>query len=170
MSVDKARRQELLRRLLAREELHSQQEVCAALAERGVETTQATVSRDLGELGAVKVRGVDGTLVYRIATAPGPATARERLDGTLRRYVTSVEASGNLAVVRTPPACAQPVASAIDLAELDEVIATVAGDDTVLVVAADGVDGAGVAERLRRRAVSPSPEPAPSSDQGVRDR
>lgn len=152
MSPDKERRQSLLRRLLADHELRSQQEVCEALAEHGVQTTQATVSRDLGELGAVKVRGVDGDLVYRVTADPGPAAARDRLDGTLRRYVTSVGSSGNLAVVRTPPACAQPVASAIDLAELEEVIATVAGDDTVLVVAADGVDGAEVADRLRRRA------------------
>lgn len=144
-------RQRLLRRLLGDADLHSQQEVCTALADAGVDATQATVSRDLDEIGAVKVRGADGRLVYRLAADPGPASARERLDATLRRFVTAVRSSGNLAVLRTPPACAQPVASVLDQAELDTVVATVAGDDTVLVVAAEGVSGAAVADDLRRR-------------------
>ncbi len=152
----KAERQRVLRRLLAEGELHSQQEVCAALADAGIETTQATASRDLDAIGAVKVRGADGRLVYRVAADPGPARARARLDGTLRRYVSDVAASGNLALLRTPPACAQPVASAIDLAELDGVVATLAGDDTVMVVAAEGVAGAQLAARLRRRLDPPT--------------
>ncbi|MDX1620894.1 MAG: arginine repressor [Nitriliruptorales bacterium] len=145
---DKPGRQAALRALLNSRELRSQEEAREALADAGYETTQATVSRDLDELGAVKVRGADGTLAYRLATAPPPASAREQLAPTLRQFVRGVDHSGNLAVLRTPPACAQPVASAIDLAELEDVIATVAGDDTVLVVAAEGVTGAALADQL----------------------
>ncbi len=149
MVVDKVSRQQLLRQLLAEHDLRSQREVRDELADRGVETTQATVSRDLDELGAVKVRGRDGALVYRLSPDPGPASARERLQQTLRQFVTSVASSSNIAVLRTPPACASPVASAIDLSEMDGVLATTAGDDTVLVVAADGITGADLAARFR---------------------
>lgn len=145
---DKAARQRHLRSLLESTDLGSQAQVRRALLADGFETTQATVSRDLDDLGAVKVRGADGRMVYRLAVDPGPATARDRLAATLQQFVLRVTWSGNLAVLRTPPACAHPVASAIDLAELPDVVATVAGDDTVLVVAADGVTGAEVARRL----------------------
>jgi transcriptional regulator of arginine metabolism len=156
--ADKRRRQQLLRQLLTDRDLHSQVEVVAALAEAGVEVHDATVSRDLGEVGAVKVRGGDGSLVYRLAADPGPSAARERLDETLGRFVTRVAASGNLAVLRTPPACANPVASAIDLAELPGVLATVSGDDTVLVVAEEGRTGREVATALAERAGIPPPD------------
>ncbi len=148
----KVDRQQLLRQLLASHELRSQREVRDALADAGIDAHQATVSRDLDELGAVKVRGVDGSLVYRLGVDPGPSAARNRLDDTLRRFVTAVASSGNLAVLRTPPACAHPVASVIDLAELTGVLATVSGDDTVLVVAEEGLAGAELAARLARRA------------------
>jgi len=149
---DKPRRQQLLRRLLTDRDLHSQAEVVAALADAGIAVHEATVSRDLGEVGALKVRGADGSLVYRLAVDPGPSSARHRLDETLQRFVTGVTSSVNLAVLRTPPACAHPVASAIDLAELDGVVATVSGDDTVLVVAEEGRTGAQLAADLSRRA------------------
>ncbi len=150
--ADKTRRQQLLRQLITDGDLRSQAQVVDALAATGVEVHEATVSRDLGEVGAVKVRGADGSLVYRLAADPGPSSARERLDETLRRFVTNVTASGNLAVLRTPPACAHPVASAIDLAELDHVIATVSGDDTILVVAEEGTTGRSLADELAGRA------------------
>ncbi len=144
----KRERQQALRRLLGERDLASQSEVRRALAELGIDTPKSTVSRDLDELGAVRVRGSDGGLVYRVAVDPGPSTARARVDEVVRQYVVSARGSGNLAVLRTPPACAQPVASAVDLAELDDVLATVAGDDTVLVVAADEVGGATLAGRF----------------------
>lgn len=147
-TTSKSDRQQLVRELLASRDLTSQREVAEALAEGGVDCNQATVSRDLDELGAVKVRGVDGRLAYRLR-ADLAAEPQARAVATLRQYVTDVAHSGNLAVLRTPPACAHPVASAIDLGGLDDVIATVAGDDTVIVVAADGVTGATLAERFR---------------------
>ncbi|MFA9429093.1 arginine repressor [Egicoccus sp. AB-alg2] len=160
--ADKARRQQLLRELISSTDLGSQAEVRAALAARGLDAHQATVSRDLDELGAVKVRGADGALVYRLAVDPGPGSARSRLDDTLRQFVVSVAHSHNLVVLRTPPACAHPVASAIDLAELDDVLATVSGDDTVLVVAAESLSGADLADRLRIRAGLATPTTSPA--------
>jgi transcriptional regulator of arginine metabolism len=150
--ADRTRRLQLLRQLVTERDLRSQGEVVAALADAGVSVHEATVSRDLGAVGAVKVRGADGSLVYRLAADPGPSSARERLDETLQRFVTHTTSSGNLAVLRTPPACAHPVASAIDLAELDHVVATVSGDDTVLVVAEEGTTGRALADELAARA------------------
>jgi transcriptional regulator of arginine metabolism len=149
----KDRRQAVLRRLLEQFDVRSQDEAVAVLGDHGIETTQATVSRDLDEIGAVKVRGADGSLVYRVVSDPGPGTARSKLADTLRRYVQRVDASGNIAVLRTPPAAAPPVASAIDLAELPGVLATIAGDDTVLVVASAGVSGDELARRFRELAL-----------------
>jgi transcriptional regulator of arginine metabolism len=146
--ADKLERQQLLRRLLAEHDLGSQAQVRELLRVHGVDAHQATVSRDLDELGAVKVRGAGGELVYRLTADPGPGSARSRLDDVLRQFVTSVRSSGNLAVLRTPPACAHPVASAIDLAELPGVLATVSGDDTILVVAEDGIPGEELAARF----------------------
>ena len=150
--MSKRERHLALRRLLTGRALTSQSQVRTALAEAGIDVHEATVSRDLDELGAVKVRNSDGDLVYRLSSEPGPSSARQRLDETLQRFVTAVDASGNLAVLRTPPACAHPVASVIDLAELPGVLATVSGDDTVLVVAAATTSGRDVAEELRHRA------------------
>ncbi|MDX1509994.1 MAG: hypothetical protein R3249_01490 [Nitriliruptorales bacterium] len=149
---EKQARQALLRRLLSDDvQLSSQHDVQLLLAEHGVETTQATISRDLDEIGAVKVRGPNGAHVYRLAPDPGPGAARSRLDAILSQFVTGIDSSGNIVALRTPPAGAHPVASVIDLAELPGVMATVAGDDTVLVVASEGVSGAELAERFRTR-------------------
>ncbi len=153
---DKPARLRALGELIDGHDLHSQTEVRAALAELGIDVTQATVSRDIDELGAAKVRGTDGRLVYRRSVDIGPGTARQRLDGTLRQFVTGVEHSANLVVLRTPPACAHPVASALDLAELDDVLATIAGDDTVIVVAREGTTVTELAARLRARS-APAP-------------
>ena len=150
MSQDRADRLRVLRRLVSRSDLASHGEVVEALAAHGFDVTQATVSRDLSTIGAVKVRQADGSHAYRTGLAE-EGGARDALDGTLRQFVTDVLSSGNLAVLRTPPACAHPVASAIDLASLPQVIATVAGDDTVIVVAADGLSGEQVADHLRGR-------------------
>ena len=143
MSTDRADRLRVLRRLVSRSDLASHGEVVEALAAHGFDVTQATVSRDLSSIGAVKVRQADGTECLIVAAAFPP----EQIMAGLAK----LQSSGNLAVLRTPPACAQPVASAIDLASLPEVIATVAGDDTVIVVAAEGTTGGALAERLRGR-------------------
>ncbi len=153
--LGKAERQRLLVGLLHDHEVRSQDQARQLLAHYGIETTQATVSRDLDEIGAVKVRAADGTLTYRLTADPGPATARERLTRVVRQFVVRVDCSGNLAVLRTPPAGAGPVASAIDQAELPGVLATIAGDDTVAVIAEEGIPGRELADRFRRLAELP---------------
>lgn len=148
MTVDKSHRQRVLRDLLATRDLHSQLEVVDALAEEGIGCNQATISRDLDDLKAVKVRGVDGTQSYRVR-ADLVDSGWANVEATIRQFVVDITASGNLVVLRTPPACAHPVASAIDLGGVEGAIATVAGDDTVLVVAAEGLSGADLADRIR---------------------
>lgn len=148
MSTDKARRQRVVRDLLATRDLHSQLEVVEALAEEGIACNQATVSRDLDDLMAVKVRGVDGMQAYRVRADLADSGWAD-VEATIRQFVVDITASGNLVVLRTPPACAHPVASAIDLGGVDGAIATIAGDDTVLVVADEGLAGAELADRIR---------------------
>lgn len=135
------RRRQLIRELVARYPVGAQSALVTLLAEQGVEATQATVSRDLDELGIGKVRGADGRVAYALPEAGGLAQI-------LRQFVASVDASANLAVVRTPPGAASAVASAIDQADLPGILATVQGDDTLLVVAAEGTTGRAVADRL----------------------
>ncbi len=148
MSADKSHRQRVLRDLLATRDLHSQVEVVEALAEEGIDCNQATVSRDLDDLKAVKVRGVDGTQSYRVR-ADLVDSGWASVEATIRQFVVDITSSGNLVVLRTPPACAHPVASAIDLGGVPGAIATVAGDDTVLVVAEEGLTGTALADRIR---------------------
>jgi transcriptional regulator of arginine metabolism len=139
--ASRARRHALLREIVAREPVSNQTELVAALHAAGVDATQATVSRDLDELGIYKQRGADGQITYAL---PEPAGLAQ----LLRQFVVSIDASGNLAVVRTPPGAAATVASAIDHADVPGVLATVQGDDTLLVVAAEGTPGRAIAERL----------------------
>jgi len=145
----KAARHARIVQLLVREEIHSQAELARALAADGLHVTQATLSRDLIELRAEKVRTAAGVLVYAVpgeggdrsvqATADAEflAARLSRLCGELR---VSAASSGNLVVLRTPPGAAQYLASAIDHSVLGGVLGTIAGDDTVLVIAR-GVDG-----------------------------
>ncbi|HTW08903.1 MAG TPA: arginine repressor [Acidimicrobiales bacterium] len=149
VKLTKTQRQHRVAQLLEKQVVTSQAELVRLLAEQGVDATQVTASRDLEELGAVKVRRQGGALVYAL-----PEGSRERLapDVHLRRvlgeWVADIATSANLVVVRTPPGCAHVVASALDRAGLAEIVGTVAGDDTVLVIAADGVKGSAVARKL----------------------
>jgi transcriptional regulator of arginine metabolism len=121
--------------------VRSQGELAELLAADGVVATQATLSRDLEELGAIKVRGTDGTAAVYVIPEDGHAPLRaaeqapERLRRLLRELLTGADASGNLVVLRTPPGAAQFLASAFDRSGLPEVVGTIAGDDTVVVVA-----------------------------------
>lgn len=153
----KAARQQRIVDLLGAHEVRSQAELARLLADDEVEVTQATLSRDLDELGAVRVRTAAGQLVYAVAPEGGsrvvlaaseePA-AMERLSRRLAELLVSAEASGNIAVLRTPPGGAHFLASAIDHGLLADVIGTVAGDDTVLLVTADVGGGQSVAQHL----------------------
>ena len=138
--------------LIAERAVRSQTELAALLAEDGIETTQATLSRDLEELGAVKLRGVDGGVGSYVIPEDGHprpmAGGTERLARLLAELLLGYDASGNLAVLRTPPGAAQFLASAIDRAAPEGIVGTIAGDDTLLVVAREGRTGAQVGAQL----------------------
>ena len=146
---NKTQRQHRVARLLEQHPVTSQSQLVELLAAEGVVATQATVSRDLEELGAIKVRAGGGESVYAIPELPKDQVAPEdHLRRVLGDWVVEVAHSGNLVVLRTPPGSAHVVGSALDRAGLDEIVGTVAGDDTVLVVTAERVGGAAVARRL----------------------
>jgi transcriptional regulator of arginine metabolism len=148
----KVARQSRIAALLAEQDVRAQTDLVDLLGAEGIEVTQATVSRDLVELGAVRLRGRDGQLVYAVpADGGGPVDAQAqaaKLARLAEELVVGVEASANLVVVRTPPGAAQFLASSIDHGGLAGVIGTVAGDDTVLLVTKDPDGGTVVAEHL----------------------
>jgi transcriptional regulator of arginine metabolism len=147
--VGKPRRLHVIQRLLSDHHVSSQEHLVELLATEGLTATQATVSRDLEELGAIKVRvaGSDRP-VYAVAELPkDQVVPAEHLRRVLGEWVVDIAWSGNLVVLRTPPGSAHVVASALDRTGLDGVIGTVAGDDTVLVVGGEGSGGA-LADRL----------------------
>lgn len=163
----KAARHARIEQLLAREPVRSQSELARLLVTDGFTVTQATLSRDLDELGAVRVRGAGG-FVYVVprdgedamgaATRPpsdsfdGASAAHARLVRVATELLVSVRASGNLAVAKTPPGGAHLLAGAIDHADLSPIIGTVAGDDTVLCVCRDLDGGPQVAAQLHELA------------------
>jgi transcriptional regulator of arginine metabolism len=148
-TLGKPQRQHRIARLLEEQAISSQAQLVEMLAADGVIATQATVSRDLEELGAVKVRIPGGAMAYAI---PELATERTAPDDHLRRvmgeFVVEVAHSGNLVVLRTPPGSAHVVASALDRAGLGDVLGTVAGDDTIILVCSESSGGATVAADL----------------------
>ena len=147
--MTKTARQRRVAELLEAHRVTSQSVLVDLLGGQGVNATQATVSRDLEELGAVKVRVPGGDLVYAIPEAPRDQIAPlDQLRRVLGEWVAQVEASANLVVIRTPPGSAHVVGSALDRAGVDGVLGTVAGDDTILVVTATPDGGAKVASRL----------------------
>ena len=123
-------RQGEILRLVREREISTQSELAEALRNAGAEVVQTTISRDIAELGLVKVRAPSGKLVYAV---PG----------------TSLDPSGNLLVIQTPPGHANALAQAIDQARLPDVLGTVAGDNTIMVIAREGITGAGVEQQLR---------------------
>ncbi|WP_300682451.1 arginine repressor [Nocardioides sp.] len=153
----KGARHQLILQLVTAHEVRSQTELADLLAAQGVQVTQATLSRDLVELDAVKVRTASGAQVYAVpaeggdrrAVAPREsAAAQTRLARLCGELLMSAEASANLVVLRTPPGAAQFLASAVDKAELSAILGTIAGDDTVLVIGRDPVGGEDLVRRF----------------------
>jgi transcriptional regulator of arginine metabolism len=152
----RAARHDKIVAILADNPVRSQAELAAALESDGFSVTQATLSRDLDELGAVKLRSPDGGLpVYVVPEDGSPITARSagddpptRLARLLGELLVSADASANIVVLRTPPGASNFLASALDRARLPEVLGTVAGDDTILVVARDPNGGGDLARRF----------------------
>ena len=139
--MSKFERQGAILRLVQQQRLATQAEVADALRAEGLEATQATVSRDLAQLGLIKVRDDSGRLVYAL---PGAADLDRlaELAAAMRRWATSLTSTGNLVVIHTPPGYAMPLARAIDQAALADVVGTVAVDDTIFVAAREGMSGA----------------------------
>jgi transcriptional regulator of arginine metabolism len=149
MKLSKNQRQHRIIQFIEQQAVTSQAQLVELLSAGGVPATQATVSRDLEEIGAVKVRAAGGESVYAVPELPKDRAApEEHLKRVLGDWVVEVASSANLVVVRTPPGSAHVVASALDRAALAEIVGTVAGDDTIMVVAAERVGGAKLARRL----------------------
>ncbi len=147
MKLSKAARQHRIGLILEAQPVTSQGQLVELLAAADVEATQATVSRDLEEIGAVKVRIAGGDSVYAVPELPKDRVVpSDHLRRVLGDWVVDVASSGNLVVVRTPPGSAHVVASALDRAALPDIIGTVAGDDTIVVIATE-VAGGGALQR-----------------------
>jgi transcriptional regulator of arginine metabolism len=145
----KTQRQHRITRLLETHAVANQGQLVALLAAEGIDATQTTVSRDLEELGALKVRVPGGDTVYALPELPVRQVAPEdHLRRVLGEWVADLACSGNLVVLRTPPGSAHVVGSALDRSRFPGVVGTVAGDDTVLVVADETLGGAALARRL----------------------
>jgi transcriptional regulator of arginine metabolism len=150
MTQGRRERHGAILRLVRERPIATQAELAEALRDAGYDVVQTTVSRDVTELGLVKVRAADGRLVY---APPGSQNGdrRRELALALRRWALSFEASGNLVVVLTPRGYATPLADSIDQAGHPDVIGTVAGENTILVVAREGLAGAELAEQLQHQ-------------------
>jgi len=147
--LTKHQRQHRITKLLETQAVTSQAQLVTLLGHQGVDATQTTVSRDLEDLGAVKVRLPGGDTAYALPELPVHQIAPEdHLRRVLGEWVVEVASSANLVVLRTPPGSAHVVGSALDRSGLDAVIGTVAGDDTVLVIVDDAVGGRAMAARL----------------------
>ena len=157
VATTKAARHAKIVELLSRNPVRSQAELADLLAASGLRVTQGTVSRDLVELDAVRVRDSHGSLVYAVPAEGGDRTPRPAMDSAAAEsrlaklcseLLVSAESSANLVVVRTPPGAAQFLASALDKAELTAVLGCIAGDDTVLVISRDAQGGAALVAKL----------------------
>ncbi|MFC8599157.1 MULTISPECIES: arginine repressor [unclassified Isoptericola] len=157
----KAARHARIVEIVRRTAIHSQAELARELSDAGVSVTQGTLSRDLIELRAEKVRNAAGALVYAVPGEGGDRSVQAagigeseveyvaaRLARLCNDLLVSAEASGNLVVLRTPPGAANYLASAIDHSVFPGVLGSIAGDDTILVIARDPLGGDEVARRF----------------------
>ncbi|MCX6521451.1 MAG: arginine repressor [Actinobacteria bacterium] len=146
----KVQRQQTIAKLIAMNPITSQPQLLDLLAVEGIAATQATVSRDLDDLGAVKVRVPGGDTVYALPEfEPARVAPQDHLRRVMGEWVAEVRSSGHLVVLRTPPGCAHVVGSALDRSNLPQILGTVAGDDTLLCVADEETGGPALAATLR---------------------
>lgn len=151
--ASKVQRQQVIAKLIGRHAVSNQPQLVDLLADEGIHATQATVSRDLEDLGAVKVRVPGGETVYAIPEyEPARLAPEEQLRRVMGEWVAEVRSSGNLVVLRTPPGCAHVVASALDRSGMRGILGTVAGDDTLLCVAEEDLGGPALCGALREMA------------------
>lgn len=147
MRADTQTRRRHIRDLVRTSDVTSQEFIREALSKDGFDVTQATISRDLDAIGATRVRDGQRT-VYRLEDVGGTDEGRVAMFEAMDEFVTSSVTSGNLIVLSVPPGAAQFVASRIDAAGVEGVVGTIAGDDTILVVAAEEIAASTVAQRL----------------------
>ena len=148
--MNRRQRHAAILRLLRERPIATQTELADALRDAGHEVVQTTVSRDIHELGLVKVRGSDGRLVYAF---PEDTGAGEELTEALARWALTLEGSGNLVVVTTPYGYSNPLAQALDLSRHPHVAGTIAGENTVLIVTREPVTGRQLADELRAQSL-----------------
>ncbi len=148
--MSKVQRQQAIARLIQQHSVTNQPQLVELLESEGMSATQATVSRDLEDLGAIKVRVPGGATVYAVPEfAPERFAPLDQLRRVMGEWVADVTHSLNLVIVRTPPGCAHVVASALDRSGLNGLLGTVAGDDTMMCVATEEMGGANLADALR---------------------
>jgi transcriptional regulator of arginine metabolism len=145
--MDKFERQGAIMRLVRERQLSTQAELADALRDAGIDVVQTTVSRDIAQLGLVKVRNADGRLVYALPGAEDLDRLNE-LAADLRRWALAVTPATNLVIVQTPAGFASPLAEAIDRAQLADVAGTIAGENTIFIAAREGITGAKLAAQL----------------------
>ncbi len=149
MTQTKFERQGTILRLVQAHALSTQQEVAQALRAEGIDAVQATVSRDIAQLGLVKVRNPEGRLVYALPGSEDLDRLNE-LTSALRRWAHSLEVSGaGVLVIKAPPGFASPLAEVIDRAAAQDVAGTIAGENTIFVAPREGLTGAELAEQFR---------------------
>lgn len=146
----KARRQMRIQEIIAKEAIHTQEELAERLRQGGFDVTQATVSRDIKEMGLIKVPTTDDDYRYATPGSAQPSNSPDRLKRRLRETVITVNDSENLIVIRTIPGNAQALAGLIDNSNWEEVIGTVAGDDTILLVVKPLSAVSSIRERITR--------------------
>ncbi|MFN8015144.1 MAG: arginine repressor [Acidimicrobiia bacterium] len=138
--TSKAQRQNKIINMIQTQHVSSQQEISKMLEEEGIISTQATVSRDLEELGAVKVRLPDGLSGYAIPESAKRPGAEGTLSKTLKQYVLNIVAAPPMIIIKTPLGCADVTCAAIDNAYMSEIVGTIAGQDTIFLVVDAEVD------------------------------
>jgi transcriptional regulator of arginine metabolism len=151
LSPGTATRRRRIRKLISESDITNQARIVELLAAEGFPVTQATVSRDLDALGATKVRDTAGVVHYALAANPVPLSEAElRLRRTVNEFVDEIAVSGDIVVLHTPPGAAHLVAGAIDASQMRGILGTVAGDDTLMVVAAAEPGGAAIATQIEQ--------------------
>lgn len=155
--TSRAARQGLILQLLDKNKISNQQQLASLLKKQGFDFTQATLSRDLDELGAIKVRTEDGYSYYTVDTN---SINVDRVNGLIDKFnrllidlVIGVDYSGNIALLRTPAGAAQYLASYIDRLDMQEVLGCIAGDDTIFVLSREPATGKELAEKFRSQIV-----------------
>jgi len=147
MSEAKGKRQRAIAELIRANALSSQEELAERLSAMGYAVTQATISRDLEQLGAIKLRR-GGHLSYALPDHPEPAVAASRLSLVFREWVRAVDIAGNLVVVKTPPGSAHVVGVALDGSAWPEIVGTICGDDTIFIACRTAAEAEVLAARF----------------------